>query len=232
MTSTAASSNASSDRCSRPCSPTPDGNQIRAAALLGINRNTLRKKIVRPRHRRPGAQVRSVRARTDAASSGCAGLHRARRRRSALEGTIRSNRPGPPAPAVPRCPAASEARDGPRGARLGRRRSAKLTLEAVRALFFVNDRFDLALACRRRRRPPGPGGPPPGAHSRPIREAPADRPLHPHPRAGARRWGSRSTTWPSVRSSGRARSRAPYDGPRLWRSSRRAWCALTRRCTR
>ena len=95
-----------------------DGNQIRAAALLGINRNTLRKKIVDARRSRCRGASDRLGAR---AGAGCTCWPTTTR----AGGAIRSSRRAPPARAAPRW--CSCARSAPATARRspGRARSAR-----------------------------------------------------------------------------------------------------------
>ena len=155
-----------------------DGNQIRAAALLGINRNTLRKKITELGIELPRADVERERARRCAGSTCSATTIRAGR-------SIRSRR---------RARRWRAARASCSCARSTRRIAQTLAwARAIRALtrehgalFFVNDRFDLALAAEADAVHLGQGDLPPAR--RPGRRARAarDRPLDPHARAGAR----------------------------------------------
>ena len=160
------------------------GNQLRAAALLGINRNTLRKKIAELGHRAAGARVEQPRRLRQCAA---ARALRARRRRSALAARSRSRR------RARRCAggrgrgaAARQARDATREALAWARAIRALTTRAG-ALFFVNDRFDLALAAGADGVHLGQDDLPPARVPAERARAAARRPLDAHARAGARR---------------------------------------------
>jgi len=155
-----------------------EGNQIRAAALLGINRNTLRKKIAELGIRCRGAHERGH-ARTDRGTSRLGG------RRAALEARPRGAGRRGLCGRSGRGAAARQARHRSRGAGLGPGDPAPHArvwgpLHRERSLRSGAGR-------RRGRRPSRPGRPAARARSA-ARPTPAtNRPLHPHARAGAGR---------------------------------------------